>query len=863
MNDILIKVGADITDFSKKMAKSNKALKDFSKANEETFDSFKKTGTAITAGGVALAGGLGFAVKTAADFESGMSQVAAVSGATGDELKALEERARELGGSTSFSAKEASDGLQYLALAGWDTKQMVEGLEPVLHLAEAGALDLGRASDLVTDSMAALGLEVGDLDGYLNKVAQTSRESNTDIDQFMEAMVVAGGTFSRFNVPLGEANAFLGVLANRGTKGAEAGTALNAIMDRLTSGTGQAATALEELGISAFDSEGNFKGMEQVLREVKTALDDMDEEQKAHYQSMIAGLNHGKSFEKMLQGLGNEYDELKGHIIDSDDALLEMRDTMKDNLKGALENLSSAFEEILISLGSALLPAVKEIAKWLQKLADWFNGLSDSTKTTIAVVAGIASVLMLVAGPMLLLIGFIPKIIAGFTAIATVVKTVGAVLGGLVSIPALIIAAVAVLAFAIYKYWDEIKEFTINTWNTVKEFFVDLWQSIKETAISIWESIKEFLADLWESVKEIASTVWSALAEAVMAIIQPFIDGIMNIFNGMKDGLETLWNGLKTYFEGVWDLIKNIFLGAVLLLFTLVTGNFEELKENAIAIWGNIKDALGRMWEGIKNIFFGAIDAVKGAIKAGWENMRNNINTLTEKARDLIKRIWNGIKRFFTETLTNIWNAIKRKFTDIVNSVREKMAESRDRIKKIWNNVMEFFRGIDLKKIGKDIIQGLINGIKSKITAVGNAVKDVTSKITGKIKGILGIASPARLLVKFGMWSGEGLAKGIEQSTKLVDRATEYMAEAATPDIDMSYATPGGVETSLQSAVKGTVDVNSRDNLLISAIEELRRDMKNMRVEMDGRVVGEIVEPEVTNRQNRKGRRRRSGGFNR
>src|SRR5690625_5022480 len=824
MNDILIKVGADITDFSKKMAKSNKALKDFSKANEETFDSFKKTGTAITAGGVALAGGLGFAVKTAADFESGMSQVAAVSGATGDELKALEERARELGGSTSFSAKEASDGLQYLALAGWDTKQMVEGLEPVLHLAEAGALDLGRASDLVTDSMAALGLEVGDLDGYLNKVAQTSRESNTDIDQFMEAMVVAGGTFSRFNVPLGEANAFLGVLANRGTKGAEAGTALNAIMDRLTSGTGQAATALEELGISAFDSEGNFKGMEQVLREVKTALDDMDEEQKAHYQSMIAGLNHGKSFEKMLQGLGNEYDELKGHIIDSDDALLEVRDTMKDNLKGALENLSSAFEEILISLGSALLPAVKEIAKWLQKLADWFNGLSDSTKTTIAGVAGIASVLLLVAGPMLLLIGFIPKIIAGFTAIATVVKTVGAVLGGLVSIPALIIAAVAVLAFAIYKYWDEIKEFTINTWNTVKEF----------------------LADLWESVKEIASTVWSALAEAVMAIIQPFIDGIMNIFNGMKDGLETLWNGLKTYFEGVWDLIKNIFLGAVLLLFNLVTGNFEELKENAIAIWGNIKDALGRMWEGIKNIFFGAIDAVKGAIKAGWENMRNNIKTLTEKARDLIKRIWNGIKRFFTETLVNIWNAVKRKFTDIVNSVREKMAESRDRIKKIWNNVMEFFRGIDLKKIGKDIIQGLINGIKSKITAVGNAVKDVTSKITGKIKGILGIASPARLLVKFGMWSGEGLAKGIEQSTKLVDRATEYMTEAATPDIDMSYATPDGISTTLASAVTGTVDVNSRDDMISQAIDNLGRKLENMRIEMDRREFGRFVNEEIT-----------------
>src|SRR5690625_4010218 len=160
---------------------------------------------------------LGKAVKTAADFESGMSQVSAVSGATGDELQALTDRARELGSATSFSAKEGSDGLQYLALAGWDTTQMIDGLEPVLHLAEAGALDLGRSADLVTDSMAGLGLGVEDLDGYLDQVAQTSRRSNTDIDALMEAFVIAGGTFDRLNVPLEEANAFLGVMANRGS----------------------------------------------------------------------------------------------------------------------------------------------------------------------------------------------------------------------------------------------------------------------------------------------------------------------------------------------------------------------------------------------------------------------------------------------------------------------------------------------------------------------------------------------------------------------------------------------------------------------------------------------------------------------
>src|SRR5699024_5252339 len=283
----------------------------FVKKNEATFKSFKKVGAAATAGGLAVAGGLGFAVKKASDFETGMSSVAAISGATGKDLEMLTQTARDWGASTSFSALEAAEGLEYMALAGWDTQQMMGGIGPILHLAEAGALDLGRASDLVTDSMAGLGLKVSDLDGYLDKVAKTAASSNTDIDALMEAMVVAGGTFSRLNVPLEESTAFLGVLANRGFKASEAGTAVNAIMTRLTSGTGEAADALDEMGISAFDSEGNFKGMEAVMRELEGALSSMDEETRAHYQTMIAGLNHGKTLNEMMDVSTDDDDGLR------------------------------------------------------------------------------------------------------------------------------------------------------------------------------------------------------------------------------------------------------------------------------------------------------------------------------------------------------------------------------------------------------------------------------------------------------------------------------------------------------------------------------------------------------------------------
>src|SRR5690625_1524352 len=641
--DVLVKVGADISDFSRKMNESAKTLGTFSNKTQQTFDDFKTAGKAVTGAGVALAGGLGFAVKKASDFEGGMSKVSAVSGATGKDFQRLSDYAREMGSKTSFSATEAAEGLEYMALAGWDTEQMLGGLEPILHLAEAGALDLGRASDLVTDSMSALGLEVKDLDGYLDKVAETSRSSNTDIDALMEAMVIAGGTFSRFNVPLDEANAFLGVLANRGTKGSEAGTALNAIMNRLTSGTGQAATALDELGISAFDSEGNFKGMEAVMREVDGALKGLTEEEKAHYQSMIAGLEHGKSFEKMLQGLNGEYDDLKVSINESDGALKEMRDTMKDNLKGGIENLASAFEEVAISIGSALLPLVKELTEWLQKIADWFNGLSDGTKQFIAMGAAITAVFALIAGPLMLLIGFIPNIISGLLMVVKVVKGIGTAIAILTSPISLVVIAIIAAAILVIKYWEPIKEFFINLWEAIKESGIaiwevlkDMWQVTVEFFVNLWQGISEFFINLWNNISDIAVSVWDTIVDAwasardfFIDIFTPIIDFMSNmwttvmnttsvIWNTITSLLSSIWGNIKSIASAAWELIKNAILGPVLLLIDLVTGDMESFKSNLSAIWNNIKSAASNIWNAIKNIIKTLVDSAISIVKALW-----------------------------------------------------------------------------------------------------------------------------------------------------------------------------------------------------------------------------------------------------
>ncbi|WP_219717681.1 phage tail tape measure protein, partial [Clostridioides difficile] len=217
---------------------------------------------------------------------------------------------------------DSANALQYMGLAGWDVQKSMHALMPVLNLSEAASMDLGLASDLVTDSMSSMCLEVdkvsksgkvlagAGLSEYLDKVANASTKSNTSIQQLMEAFNVAGGTFSNLKVPLSEATAIMGILANRGVKGTDAGHALNSIMVNLTTGAGQAGKAMKKLGVSAFDNQGKFKGMSNVLKEVANKTKGMTDEQKNYYLSAIGGKTQLKTLQKLLDGVGNEYDSL-------------------------------------------------------------------------------------------------------------------------------------------------------------------------------------------------------------------------------------------------------------------------------------------------------------------------------------------------------------------------------------------------------------------------------------------------------------------------------------------------------------------------------------------------------------------------
>lgn len=300
-----------------------------------------------------------YSINVGKSFESSMSQVRAYSGAVGDDFTALENAAKEAGATTSKSATEAADALGYMALAGWDTQQMLDGLMPIVKASEAGTADLKRTSDLVTDSMSAMGVATSDLAHYLDICTAAQSNSNTTMTALLEAYVGCGGTLRNLNVPLEESATLLGTLANRGIKASEAGTSLNSILVNLMGANKSAREAMESLGVSAWDAQGNFIGVTNTLKLLDSALEGCTEQQKAFLEAKIGGKTQMDTLQALIAGVREEYNDLYTTLENSNGALMQTADTMHDNLAGALTSMNSALE----ALGNEFYDYLEEPAR--------------------------------------------------------------------------------------------------------------------------------------------------------------------------------------------------------------------------------------------------------------------------------------------------------------------------------------------------------------------------------------------------------------------------------------------------------------------------------------------------------------------
>ena len=341
-------------------------------------------------------------IKTYQDFEAEMSTVAGITHATGDELEALKNAAKQAGQTTWATATESAQALEYMSLAGWTSEQSIGALNDMLMAAKISGLDLGASTDLVTDSMSAMGLSVDQLGHYLDVTTKANNVANTTSSDLMEAILGCAGAAKTNGISLESLSTALSVFANNGLKGTQAGTAMNSILVRMTSND-KALTEMARLGVSAFDEQtGSFRDMGDILKDLEAKMVTMTDAERDASLKAIAGTNYYSQFAYLLdsvseaaEGTAGSWDVLTDKLNNADGAAGEMYDTMMNNLSGAMTEAKSAIEAVQLALGEALTPAltdaVRAVTPYIQKVATFISDHKELVATVAKVVAVLAA----------------------------------------------------------------------------------------------------------------------------------------------------------------------------------------------------------------------------------------------------------------------------------------------------------------------------------------------------------------------------------------------------------------------------------------------------------------------------------------
>lgn len=546
---------SDLRTFQDSSSTTKDKLASLSSAMGQTGKSMTKFVTLPLAGvGAAM-------VKTTADFEAGMSQVQAISGATGEDLKALSDKAKEMGAVTKFSATESAEALKYMAMAGWDTQKMLDGLPGVMNLAAASGEDLGTVSDIVTDSLTALGMKAEEAGHFADVLAQASSKSNTNVSMMGETFKYVAPLAGSLGYSCEDVAIAIGLMANAGIKGSQAGTALRSVLTRMAKPTEESANAMQALGLEITNADGSMKPLNDVMVQLRQSFSGLTEDQKASYAAMLGGQEAMSGLLAIVNASDEDFNKLVEQINNADGAAEQMANTMQDNLSGQITILKSTIEGISISFGEIMLPVVKAVVRGLQSFATWLNNTSETTKKVIAVVATVLAIL----GPALL-IG--SKLISGITQLIPLISGLGSVLTFLTSPIGIVIAAVAALALA----WA-------TDFGGIRDKTKEIMSSIKDIITSIVEAIKYAWDNNIGGMRTIVETVFAAI-ELIVETALNVISGVFEMFAGIFTGdWKRFWNGLKKVLKSIIGAIKKVISGFFDWISEGIKNAFDKLKE--------------------------------------------------------------------------------------------------------------------------------------------------------------------------------------------------------------------------------------------------------------------------------------------
>ena len=680
-------------------------------------DKFEKAGDSITNAGkqisVASAAvtGLGVAaVKTAADFDSAMANVAAISGATGDDLQALRDKAREMGEKTKFSASEAADAMSYMAMAGWKTGDMLSGIEGIMHLAAASGEDLATTSDIVTDALTAFGLTAEDSAHFADILAAASSNANTNVSMMGETFKYCAPVAGALGYSAEDVAEAIGLMGNAGIKSTQAGTALRTMMTKLQGELKLSGEALGEVTIQTANADGSMRELSDILADCRTAFSKMSESEAAAAAETLVGKNAMSGFLALMNSAPGDIDKLRNAIENCDGSAEDMAAIMQDNLNGQLTILKSQLEELAISFGEMLMPVIRKVVTAVQGFVDKLNNMDEAQRKTIITIGLVIAAL----GPFLVILGTVISTVGksmkayasaakGIKKLMVAVKSgtgifgkLGTALGG-ISAPVLaIVAVIAVLVAAFTHLWktnDGFRENIIATWTQIKETVSNFCQGIVDRLNSLgfeFSSITEVLKAVWDGFCNLLGPVFEGAFRFISDTLSTVLDVILNtvdffiaVFSGdwegaweaVKNIFSSIWNGLVSWFTNILETIKGVLDVALGWIGT----SWEQ-------VWTNVKNFFTNIWNGIKDFISSTINSISTTISNVITGIKTTVNNVFSAIKTTISNIFNGIK----DTATSVWNAIKTAITTPIENAKEKVREA-------INAIKGFFSGLKLE----------------------------------------------------------------------------------------------------------------------------------------------------------------------
>ena len=675
--------------------------------------------------------GIGTAgLKVASDFDSAMSGVKAISGATGEEFDALRAKAIELGGSTAFSANEVAEAMTEMAKAGWDSQQILDGMGGVLDAAAASGENLGTVSTIVADAITGFGMEAKESTRVADLLTQSANSGTIGINDLGESFKYIAPVAGSMGLSIEDVTTALSAMSMSGIKGSQAGTSLRGVLTRMVKPTDQVAAAMDELGIVLTNSDGTFKSLDQILSEMRGSFSGLTDEQKTYYAATLAGQEGMSGLLSLLNMSQEEYDEIAASMDNAGGVAKETAEVMRDNLAADVEELGGSLESLAITLAEHIIPHLRTFVQWLTELVGKFTDLDPETQKTILKFAGIAAAI----GPVILVIG---KLV---TAVGSVVTTFGkipgaiakakgaftavsAAIGGISAPVVAVVAVIATLVAAFKHLWDTNEEFRNKMtaiWDGIKSKFESFAQGIVDRLNALgfdFENFGEIVKAIWDGFCSLLAPIFEGVFNQVSVILGSVLDaltGIFDVFIGIFTGnWDQAWQGVKEIFGAVWDLIKGTFeswatafkgiADTVLGWFgTTWDETWTNIKQFFVDIWNGIKSFFGNLWENLKSIVSTAIKAIQNTIT----NILNAIVTFW-------KNIWNGIKTF----ASTVWNSIKSVITSTFNAIKGTIENILNGISTTWSNIW--------------------NGIKSAVSTIWNRIKSVVSGAINSVKGTI------------------------------------------------------------------------------------------------------------------------------